>query len=285
MARSLAPIRVVLPLLAAFAAIAAAAEPAAPRRVVSFNLCADQLVLALADPAQIAGVSPYATNPAISVVAERARAFRRVEWQAESIIPLNPDLVLTGQADRAVSKRMLTSLGFRTVEVALVRDIPAALAQIQEVAALLGQPQRGEELIAEVDAARARLAAVRLNGASTALLVGHAGYTAGPSSLAAALVAAAGLQPPKGAPGGYGGFVSLEHLIALHPDVLVIEEVVERPDTQGNVYLTHPALRALYPPSRRLLLPARYTMCGGQALPAALDYLTAALQRMAAETR
>jgi len=29
----------------------------APRRVVSFNLCADQLVLALADPEQIAGLS------------------------------------------------------------------------------------------------------------------------------------------------------------------------------------------------------------------------------------
>ena len=31
-----------------------------PKRIVSFNLCADQLLLALADPAQIAGLSPYA---------------------------------------------------------------------------------------------------------------------------------------------------------------------------------------------------------------------------------
>ena len=44
----------------------AAAETAAPRRVVSFNICADQLVVALADPAQIAGLSPYATDPTLS---------------------------------------------------------------------------------------------------------------------------------------------------------------------------------------------------------------------------
>ena len=119
----------------------------------------------------------------------------------------------------------------------------------------------------------------------TGLLVGHAGYTAGPSSLAAALVAAAGLQPPPGTPAGYGGFVSLEKLIALRPDVLVIEEIVERPDTQGNAYLTHPALRALYPPSRRLVLPARYTECAGATLVAAFDYLTRAVARLAAGDR
>src|SRR5690349_18355271 len=74
----------------------AVAQTAPPQRVVSFNICADQLVVALADPAQIAGLSPYAVDPTLSAVAEEARAFRRIEWQAESIVPLNPDLVLIG---------------------------------------------------------------------------------------------------------------------------------------------------------------------------------------------
>ena len=64
--------------------LAAAAEP--PRRIVSFNVCADQLVVALADPAQIAGLSPYAADPAVSTVAEKARDFRRLGWQAKSTI-------------------------------------------------------------------------------------------------------------------------------------------------------------------------------------------------------
>ena len=72
----------------------AAGETAAPRRIVSFNICADQLVVALADPGQVAGLSPYAADPTLSAVAEEARAFRRIAWHAESTIPLDPDLVL-----------------------------------------------------------------------------------------------------------------------------------------------------------------------------------------------
>jgi hypothetical protein len=39
---------------------------------------------------------------------------------------------------------------------------------------------------------------------------------------------------------------------------------------------------ALYPPSRRILLPARYTMCGGESLVEAFDYLAGVVARLAA---
>ena len=90
------------------------------------------------------------------------------------------------------------------------------------------------------------------------MLVGNAGYTVGPDSLAAALMAEAGLSPPPGAPAGYGGFVPLEKLIMLRPDYLVTASLIETPDGQGALYLTHPALQRLYPPERRIVLPARY---------------------------
>ena len=108
---------------------------------------------------------------------------------------------------------------------------------------------------------------------ATALLVNRGGYTAGERSLAAALLAEAGLKPPAGAPPGYGGYVQLEKLLVLHPDVIVLNnEPRERPTRALN--LTHPALNALYPPERRIILPTRYTLCGGPALVAAFDYLT-----------
>ena len=53
-----------------------------PSRVVSFNLCADQLVVALADSNQIAALSPYAQDRHLSVVAERARALTMLDWSA-----------------------------------------------------------------------------------------------------------------------------------------------------------------------------------------------------------
>lgn len=249
------------------------ADSAAPRRIASFNLCADQLVVALADPAQIAGLSPYAADPALSVVADKARAFRRLDWQAESTIALQPDLVLVGPSDRPVTRRMLAAQGLRVVDVELVTDLAAARGQIARFAALFGRPERGKALNAELDAAAARLKALAPSPYATALVVERGGYTAGPQSLAATLVAQAGFRPPAGSPRGYGGFVPLERLLMLHPDVVFLKDPPARPQDQGALYFMHPALQALYPPARRIALPTRYTLCGGPALVAALDYL------------
>jgi iron complex transport system substrate-binding protein len=264
-----------------FAALCAAA-PAfadAPRRVVSFNVCADQLVVGLADPDQIVALSPYAADPESSVVAAEARAYPRVGWTAESIVPLAPDLILVGPWDRSLTQRMLRALGMRIEPVDLVSDIESGIKQIREVAALLGHPERGAELITKIETARARLAATRPQSA-TALLVGNAGYTVGPTSLAGALLKQAGLNPPAGAPSGYGGYVPLEKLLMLRPDYLVVSNFVERPEGQGALYLTHPAVQALYPPERQLVLPTRYTLCGGAALAAALDFMTGLVRRI-----
>src|SRR5262249_56339650 len=120
---------------------------------------------------------------------------------------------------------------------------------------------------ARLAGARAGLAAAPPQ-ASTALLIGHGGYTEGAATLAAALIAEAGLRPPPGAPAGLGGFVPLESLVMMRPDLLVTSSLIEVPHDQGSLYLTHPAVRALYPPDRRIILPSRYTLCGGPALVA-----------------
>jgi iron complex transport system substrate-binding protein len=262
---------------------AAQASADAPRRVVSFNQCGDQLVLALADPEQIAGLSPYAADPSLSAVAEKAKPFPRLDWQAESTIALQPDLVLIGQNDRPVTKHILRAQGLRLYEIALISDLDAARKQIIEVAAVLGHPERGEKLLADLDAARARLRAAPKPPFQSALLVNRGGYTAGEHSLAAALLAEAGLAPPPGAPPGYGGYVPLERLLMLRPDVIVLNNLPRESD-QGSYNLSHPALAALYPPERRIVLPPRYTICGGAALVEAFDYLAALLTRLAAQS-
>jgi iron complex transport system substrate-binding protein len=269
------PLPLCLALIMAFSGPARAAD--APRRVASFNLCADQLVVALADPEQIAGLSPYAADPALSVVAEQAKKFRKLDWQAESTIVLQPDLVFIGPNDRAVTRRMLVSQGLRVVEAELVADLESARTQIRDMAKLLGHPDRGEALVAALDAARARLVAKRSTAPRTAIVIERGGYAQGPSSLAATLLDEAGLSPPPGAPPGYGGFIALEKLLMLKPDLVFVKDPPSAPDDQGALYFMHPAMRALYPPERQIALPTRYTMCGGPALVAAFDYLAEAL--------
>jgi iron complex transport system substrate-binding protein len=252
-----------------------------PRRIASFNVCADQLVVALADPDQIVALSPNARDPSISVIADKELPYPLLGRLAESVVPLEPDLILVGPWDRPLTQRMLRALGFRIVGVDLVNNVAAAFAQIREVAKLLGHPERGEALIADIEAARRRLAAAPRPQSSSALLVGNSGYTVGPDSLAGALLREAGLLPPPGAPSGYGGYVPLETLVMLHPDFLVLSSMIETPDGQGALYLTHPALRALYPPAKRIVLPSKFTLCAGPSLVAAFDYLTNVLTRLA----
>ena len=271
-----------LPLCLAFVLVfSGLARADAPRRVASFNLCADQLVVALADPEQIAGLSPYAANPGLSVVAEQAKIFRKLDWQAESTIVLQPDLVFVGPNDRSITRRMLTSQGLRVVAAEFVTDLESARTQIRDVAKLLGHPDRGEKLLADLDAARARLAAKRGVAPRTAIVVERGGYAQGPASLAAALLDEAGLTSPPGAPKGYGGFIPLEKLLMLKPDLVFVKDPPSAPNDQGSLYLMHPAVEALYPPNRRIALPTRLTMCGGPALVAAFDYLADALGQSA----
>lgn len=275
--------RHVLAMVCALAMLASAppSQADAPRRIVSFNLCADQLVVALADPEQIAGLSPYAANPGLSVVAEQAKSYPRLDWDAEATVAFAPDLVFVGPSHRTIMQHMLRSLGLRLVEVELITDIAAARAQIEQMAALLGHPERGDALIARLDRARQRLAAIPRPPLKTALVIERGGYTAGPASLAAALVGEAGFQPPAGTPDGYGGYVPLERLLMLRPDLLVLKDPPAEAGDQGALFFTHPAVRALYPPERRIALPSRYTLCGGPALVAALDYLADVLAALA----
>ena len=284
MTREPRPLRFVLALACALAAAGAPAKADPPRRVVSFNVCADQLVVALADPAQVAGLSPYATDPTLSAVAEEARAYRRIQWHAESVVPLDPDLVLVGPRDRSVTQRLLGALGFRVVGGRFrEHDRRGARTNPRGRRAARTSRARRSSLSSRLDAAQARLATVPRPRASTALLVGHSGYTEGPTSLAAGLIAEAGLKPPPGAPAGIGGFVPLESLVMMRPDLLVTHNVIELPYDQGSVYLTHPAVKDLYPPNRRIILPVRYTMCGGPGLVAGLDHLADQLAKLAAE--
>lgn len=248
----------------------------APRRIVSFNLCADQLLVALADPDQIAGLSPYAADLHLSTVADTAARFPRLDWNAESVVNLAPDLVLMGPTARP-TQAMLAAMNIRTVDVELVSTLDHAQRQAREFGALIGHPERGEALAQALARTAQRLAARARDDRTTGLVVERRGYTAGPESLAAAMIAVAGLQTPRGAPPGYGGFVSLEHLLVMRPDVLVLKDAPESAVDQSALYLTHPALRRHFPAGRIVSLPARYTLCGGPALLDGLGYLERAL--------
>jgi iron complex transport system substrate-binding protein len=261
------------------------ADPAAavPARIVSINLCADELLLALADPSQIAALSVYATDPTLSYVADQAAAFRHDAGEAETVVDLKPDLVLAGSFTKRDTRDILGRLGYRVELLPPARSIDEAIAQIRTVAAIVGHADRGEVLIARVEDARRRAeaAAAALPQRPSAAIYQRRGYVTGGSTLTGDLLSTAGFAN-AGAPlaGKTGGFVPLERLIAAPPDMIVVTASVKRAEDQGTALLAHPALAALYPPDRRIVLPEKLTVCGGPSLPDALDWLSQQARRV-----
>ena len=132
-----------------FAAGVAAHE--APQRVASLNLCADQLVLQLADREQIASLSALAKDRSISFLAD---AVGGIPPQSESEVVLfdRIDLVLVGRYGTALKRSLLERHAVPVLVLDVWTDLAMGREQIRVVAKRLGHPERGEGLIA-IDAA------------------------------------------------------------------------------------------------------------------------------------
>ena len=251
-------------------------------RAASINLCTDQLLVAVADPAQIAGLSPYFRDEVRSWAAGRVPAGVPVlSGGAEDVLVLKPDLVLAGRFTRRATRELLRAKGLRVEEFDVVRSLDDARRQIRRMGDLLGQPGRAEAQVAGIDAAAAR--ARRTAGARglTALPLQRRGWVSGGDSLMTSLLAEVGLANAAAGLGvGSGGQVSLEVIVRAKPDLLLVSRDDGRAEDQGRAFLLHPALSRLYPPDRRIVLPERLTVCGGPMLADALDHLARAAERL-----
>lgn len=269
--------------IALFVAATAGAAAAGPSRIVSINLCADELLVALADPGQVAALSITATDPRLSYVAEAAMAYRHDAAEAETVVEIDPDLVLAGRFTKRATRDMLAALGYRVVLLDPARSIDESIAQIRRIAELVGHPERGEALVARIEAARAKAAEAAPAVRPTAAVYQRRGYVTGSGTLTGDLLDAVGFANSGGAlVGDVGGFVPLERLVATPPDFLVVTSFSAGADDQGSALLAHPALAALYPPQKRITLPERLTVCGGPSLPEAIDWLASEARRVAA---
>ena len=73
-----------------------------------------------------------------------------------------------------------------------------------------------------------------------------------------------------------GGFASLETIVSLKPDLLLLSDGGDFAEDEGTAFLLHPALEQLYPPDKRIVIPERLTVCGGPMLADALTKLASA---------
>ncbi|RDW13855.1 ABC transporter substrate-binding protein [Paracoccus thiocyanatus] len=229
-------------LLLAGLALPAAADP--PRRVLSMNLCTDQLALMLAAPGQMVSVSYLAQDPTASAMAVEAGRLPVNHGLAEEIFLAQPDLVLAGAWSTPETVRLLERLNIPVEVFPIETDIAGIRANIRRMGEVLGREPQARAMLARFDADLARLTDGQDPRPRAALYMAN-GYSAGRDSLAGQIVDLAGFDnvaDELGLPSG--GMLALESLLLSDPDLLIEGRRYEG-HARAQEMLDHPALRAL----------------------------------------
>lgn len=260
----------------------ATAPRAAERpRVASINLCTDQLLMSLADPEQILGLSPFSRDSAQSWFAEKAKQFPKLSGEAEDVLVLKPQVVVAGDYTKRATRELLKQKGVNVVNFDAVRSLDEAKTQIHQMGDLIGQPARAAADIAKLDAAVARAQTVAARKPYRILALSRRGWVTGKDSLTNSMLSVLGLRNAAGEFGfDMGGFASLETIISLKPDFLLVSDAHDFAGDEGQAFLLHPALERFYPPAKRIVIPDRLVICGGPMLAEALDRFASELRRV-----
>lgn len=233
-----------------------------PMRVMSMNLCTDQLVLALLPPSRIASVTWLARDPSGSLLTGAAARVAVNHGSAEEVVSQRPDLVVTGATSTPATRAMLHRLGYPMVEVPHAANFDAIRAATRQVARAVDEVARGEALIAQMDA---QLAALRRDPAPPLRVAAWdgGGFGASEGTLFNQVLAAAGAvnvatQPPAN---GYRR-ADAEVLLQAAPDVLIRGSAADGAPGRRAEFERHQVVRRFWGKRRTIALRQAWFGCG-----------------------
>lgn len=247
-----------------------------PKRVVSMNVCTDQMAMLVAGDGQLHSVSYLARDPATSVLADAARRLAVNHGQAEEVFLMQPDLVLAGSYTTRATVGLLRNLGIRVEEFQPETSFEDVRSSLRRMGDILGRQERAEELVTELDRKLAEAKAQSHPTITVATYYANS-YTSGAGTLIDAVVAASGLTNLATKLGLAGTQqLPLELLVMAKPDMLVDSEARYAAPALAQQTFTHPAYKMLAQDTGRVSVPARYTICGAPFTATAVEMLAQA---------
>lgn len=253
-----------------------------PRRVVSMNLCTDQLAMMLAAPGQLLSVSHLAADPRTSAMAEEATTYRLNHGLAEEIWLMQPDLVIAGSFSTRATVEMLRRLGVPVVVVDPAYGLTDIPERLRQMGTALGRDEAAEQAVtdflAHLDALRDEVA----RHPRAALYYAN-GYTSGDKTLAGEIIATAGfanIAAEAGLPSG--GHLPLEVLAIAVPEAVISGRPYPGASRSEEV-LDHPVVQALRDTSVGAALTDRDWICGTPNVLRAIGEMRDTRRRMESE--
>lgn len=238
-------------------ALAAAPLEAAPRRVVSLNLCTDELLLVLGADRQIASVSHLSHIPHETLHWRQARRFPANDGSILSVVRHRPDLILTMGGGGRDTKRIARTIGAKVIDLPYQMTLADWKSGVRSVAAALERPDVGEQVIG----ALAQLEKERPAAEIDAVWLGGGGRSLAATGLGAEWMRLAGLKQRK-LPGDR---VTLEQLLVRPPAILLRSDYRSSQYSGEQRWLRHP-LAGRANKARTIRTDGRRWTCMGPSL-------------------
>lgn len=243
-------------------ALLVAPVEAMPKRVMSLNLCTDQLAMTLAEPGQLVSVSFLAREPSLSMLHEKAQGYPVNHGLAEEVFLENPDLVVTGTYSLHNTTALLKRLGFHVEEFSFAQTLETIPGEIRRMGALIGQEKKAETIANDFTSELKAIAARQCGKHPTMIAYDQNGIASGRGTLADSVMQAAGFVNLAAEMGivGVAPF-PLEQVIAAQPDVINMSTPQTAP-TLGEYVPRHPAIAALPQTRVGAFVPEGSLSCG-----------------------
>lgn len=199
-----------------------------PEAITSLTLGTDEVLLSLVDSSRIKSLTSYSDDPAISNVVDKAKEVKeRAASEAEKVIALKPDLVFVDTWSKPEFVQQLRDSGIAVYVFKTPSNLEEQKAMVKEIANVVGENAKGEELVAWMDAKLKevddKLSALKPEEKLTVIDYGEMG-SSGKGTNFDAVVTRAGLENVVATKAGIEGWqmMSKEKIVEINPDIMIV---------------------------------------------------------------
>ncbi len=244
-------------------------------RVVSTSVCADQFVLMLAHPSQIAGLSVHATNPDISPLAEQAIGFPIVGDSVEQILASDTQIVILDTWGHHRKASFLERMGFKIVRAPDANSLSEIEQVTRTFANAIGRPNKGSEIAARFANVRRKALDLASSGhRPLAVYFLPSGSSPGEGTFVDDLFEHAGFRNYAADLGVTGWqHIDLETLLDRPPEVMVLSFQDRFARSARTGFAKHPQYRSLVDRSPAIEIKSADWICAGPFVTKVLDAL------------
>ena len=207
--------------------------PAKPLRIITASVGHDEIVLAIVPNDRLVAVGGATKNETYSNVASHVQDKPKITRDPETIIAQEPDIVVTSPFFTAEGIEALRRVGIPTIQTQLDHDAEARINNILLLGYILGEEARALEFAEEVRGRYEALVAVTGQQEERPRVLALTSYSddlwvAGNDSTEGSVIEAAGGLNAAAEQGVQSNqTTSLEGVIAMNPDVIIIPQPIE----------------------------------------------------------